>query len=340
VSRATLQDLGLALLTGTLVGVSPFTPNDLVPSLVAGAVVAGLVLRHRMVVRARVEEVGAAPPAATFSLPLRSPLFWATALALVAVFAPTLRWLYQQWTVSIWQNDHGIFTPLVMAFFARSILRRDTQSAGEDSLWGLPLVAAGLALVFVDAAIRTFYLSAVGLVLVIPGLSLLLLGARRTRALAFPLVLGLFLLPIPNVLATHIYLRRLTAAGAEPILRQLDYTFMRFDTTFVMPNSNILISDACSGFAALYAVVGVALILAVFTDSRWRRAALLLSAVPLAFTSNIVRAVVLVVLVDVFGPALLETPIHEASGAATFCVVLLVQYAISGGRRTLQAILS
>ena len=45
--------------------------------------------------------------------------------------------------------------------------------------------------------IRSELMSAVGLVLILPGLSLLLLGARRTRLSALPLLIAAMMLPIP-----------------------------------------------------------------------------------------------------------------------------------------------
>ena len=50
-SRDTLQSLGWALFGGVLFAVSPFTPDDLVPSIIAGFVAGALVLVYRLVIR-------------------------------------------------------------------------------------------------------------------------------------------------------------------------------------------------------------------------------------------------------------------------------------------------
>jgi exosortase/archaeosortase family protein len=51
---------------------------------------------------------------------------------------------------------------------------------------------------------------------------------------------------------------------------------------------------------------------------------LLLSAIPLALLCNMVRVTLLVLLCRVFGNDLLDTPIHEGSGAIAFVVVFLI----------------
>ena len=38
-------------------------------------------------------------------------LLAARAIELVALYAPTARWLYGRWTMSVWHNAHGLFIP-------------------------------------------------------------------------------------------------------------------------------------------------------------------------------------------------------------------------------------
>ena len=260
--------------------------------------------------------------------------------------APTGRWMFRMWTASVWENGHSVFVPLVILYFAyRSLTRSEgrrvdeERGAAESSAWGLPVVIAGLVIVILDSAIHTRYLAAIGLVLCIPGLSLLFLGARRTRKLAFPLTLCIFLLPIPFSVSEQILLRNATAAGVEPVIRLLGYPVTRELTVLMLPGFTIDVSAACSGFSALYASAFFAVILAVHAGSKWRAALILLSVWPIAVGANILRAAVLVVMMDNFGRGILDTRVHGGSGAATFVIALGALYLLAG-RDTIRSVTS
>jgi drug/metabolite transporter superfamily protein YnfA len=131
--------------------------------------------------------------------PARRPEFrprWAAhtvwILLAILVFAPTIYWLWQRWTMDIWHNVHGMFIPFVAAYFIYKVLRSDPIVDVEQSAWGFLFLILGLGMIVLDSAIRTQLLSAFGMVVCLPGLSLLLLGSRRTRALAFVLGFVLF----------------------------------------------------------------------------------------------------------------------------------------------------
>jgi hypothetical protein len=51
------------------------------------------------------------PRTQAVSLPRLSPRDVALVLLALAVFAPTLAWLYTQWTISVFRNGHGLFIP-------------------------------------------------------------------------------------------------------------------------------------------------------------------------------------------------------------------------------------
>ena len=45
-------------------------------------------------------------------------LVWVVAVQLGVLFAPTLVWLWERWTLSVWHNGHGILIALVVAYLA------------------------------------------------------------------------------------------------------------------------------------------------------------------------------------------------------------------------------
>jgi exosortase len=325
-----LREIALALTAGVVFTVSPFTPNELAPAAAGGFVVGAGILAWRLRPASGVWEE-AAEAGAPSALRLDHVLAASVLLLCLAVFAPTLQWMYSEWTRSVWSNEHGIFVPFAMAWLARNALRGDGGPA-QASAWGFLPLGLGLALAVADANAQTHYLASLGLLLTLPGLSLLLLGVRRTIALRVPLLIGILLVPIPYTLGTPLALRTLTASGVLPLLHLLGFTAMREGTLLLLPRQNFVVADACSGVATLYASLAAAMVLAAISGSHWRRAALILSAPLLAVGANVVRVTLLVLLAQTFGTDLLDTAIHEASGVATFAVALVALLAIANSR--------
>jgi exosortase len=253
---------------------------------------------------------------------------WGWILLAILVFTPTIRWLWQRWTISVWHNVHGMFVPFIVAYFIREVLRADPIVDAEQSAWGFLFLIPGLAMVALDSAIRTQLLSAFGMIVCLPGLSLLLLGGRRTRALAFVWALSFLMLPIPAAFIERfdLLMRRITATGAELVLPLFDVPVGRVDTTLFLAKHNLIVGDACSGFAPLYASITLALILAYMNPSWLRRVITLGAVFPITMACNILRIVLLALILQRWGPAPLGTALHPASGLlmSTVGLALLV----------------
>ena len=329
VSRATIREIALAAVITAVIALGPLTPNELGPSLLIGAAVAGGVAFWRLR-RPRDEADEARAGAKIQLLPLAGWLGLAGLWTLA--FLPTLRWLGHQWTYSVWANDHGIFMPFIMGYLVWNILRQDSDPEPDASALGLPLLGAGVLASIIDVFAGTKYLGMLGLLLSLPGLSLLLLGRRRTRMLGVPLVLSLLMTPIPITLSTHLFLRHITAVAVEPLIRATGTPVLREDTILQLSSGTFVVANACSGFSTLYASISVALVLALLARSPSRRVTLLLLAPVLAIAANIIRVAALVLIAHFVGQWTLDTPLHEATGVATFAVVLVGLFAVAKER--------
>lgn len=318
-----LRDVTLGLGLGGLLAISPFTPNEWKPSLAIGAAAAAAFVLWRMTVRPDARPQEAERERAFAPVPAR---VWLALGAVALVFVPTALMLYESWTATVWNNAHGILLPPLMGYLTWSTLRHDPHPEPESSPWGLVLFVGGLLLVAIDGMLLTRYLAVLGLVIVLPGLSLLFLGPRRTRRLKVPLVLGLFMMPVPYATGVHLFLKQTTAAIVAPAIAALGVPVLREDTLLHLPRASFLVADACSGFSALYAAVGLSIVLAASARSWWRRLLLLVAAWPLAIACNVVRVFLLVVVANEFGLGILDTPFHEGSGVATFWGVVLLLF--------------
>jgi exosortase len=243
---------------------------------------------------------------------------------LVLLYAPTVVWLFDRWTLSVWQHAHGLLIPPVVGYFAYQELKSLAGRPRSSSKWGFAFLVPALVLHALDAGMHTQLLSAFALMLSLPGLSLLLLGAERTRAIAFPLLFLAFALPIPLAFTEQIHwqLRQVITAGTAAAVPWFGIPVFVEGTTLHMANGAVQVADACSGFSTLYAAIAVACLTAYSTRSRTRKALVLLSAVPLAIGANLLRVVGLVLLVVWTGPGILDTFVHPLSGILTFALAL------------------
>jgi exosortase len=262
---------------------------------------------------------------------------WATVLvvsALAIVYAPTVAWLFGRWTISVWHHAHGMFIPPLVAWLIAQELRRHRELPVTASAWGFALLVPALSLHVLDTGIQTQLLSAISLVIALPGLSLLFLGWPRTRVILFPLLFTAFALPIPLALTerVHLALRHLTTDVVTPMLSMSGVSLFTQGTTVHLANATVEIADACSGFSTLYAAMAFAFLLAYFSPTTMRRVLLLAAAAPIAIASNLLRMFLLLLLVVWRGPEILDTFIHPLSGMLTFAVALPVLLWIGGDR--------
>jgi exosortase len=242
----------------------------------------------------------------------------------VVLFAPTMAWLFDRWTLSVWQHAHGLLIPPLVGYFVYQELKPLTGLARSSSAWGFAFLVPALALHAVDAGMHTQLLSAAALILSLPGFALLLLGTRRTRAIAFPLAFLAFALPIPLAFTEQVHwqLRQIATTGTATVVPWLGIPLFVEGTTLHMAQGALEVADACSGFSTLYAAVAVAALTAYSTRSPMRRAVVLLSAAPLAIAANLLRVIALVLLVVWQGSDILDTFVHPLSGMATFALAL------------------
>jgi exosortase len=255
-----------------------------------------------------------------------SILKWLVAPLLVVLYMPTVLWLWDRWTLSVWHNAHGFLIFLVIIYLVSKELRRLKDLPVSSSAWGFLILVPALALHALDAGMHTQILSAIALVLTLPGLALLFLGVPRTKAIGFPLVFMFFTLPIPLALTEHLHLvlRKIATLGTAYVVPKLGVPLYVEGTTLHIPRGILQVADACSGFSTLYAAVAVACLVAYTCPDPRRRVLTLLAAVPLAIGANIIRVILLVLLVQWQGLGILGTSWHTTSGLFTFALALPV----------------
>ena len=226
--------------------------------------------------------------------------------------------------MSVWHNAHGALIAAVIAYLVWRELSSKTRLPRASSAWGFVFLVPALLLHALDAGMHTQLLSALSLVVALPGLALLFIGVERTRSIAFLLFFLVFTLPIPLAATeqVHLLLRHVATAATALVIPWFGIPLFAEGTRLQIPNGTLQVADACSGFSTLYAAVAVACLTAYFCPSPRRRLMVLLLAAPIAILANILRVILLTLLVHWFGIEILGTSLHTISGLFTFVLAL------------------
>ncbi len=238
--------------------------------------------------------------------------------------------------MSVWHNAHGVLIATIIGYLIWRELRSTGKLAPASNAWGFVFLVPALLLHALDAGMHTQLLSAISLVLALPGLALLFLGMERTRSIAFLLFFLVFTLPIPLAATEqlHLLLRQVATAATALVIPWFGIPLYAEGTRLQIPNGTLQVADACSGFSTLYAAVAVAALTAYFCHSPRRRLLVLLLAAPIAILANILRVVLLTLLVHWFGVQILGTSLHSISGLFTFVLALPVIFWLGTVRPT------
>jgi exosortase/archaeosortase family protein len=85
-----------------------------------------------------------------------------------------------------------------------------------------------------------------------------------------------------------------------------------------MPNVEVAILDACSGFSTLYASITAAILFAYLATSTSRRFLVLALAAPFAIACNILRCAALALMAHAWGIDVLSTFLHPLTAIIAF----------------------
>lgn len=197
--------------------------------------------------------------------------------------------------VQLWQrepeNSHGFVVPLLAAAI---LWRRRTRGAiiGCPQVSGLLLLAMALA---AKSAGDYFYYDSfehIGFMLAVTAIVWMLAGRQGLRWSWPALLLLLFMFPLPYRLATAMRepLRQIATVGSTYVLQTMGYPAVYEGFVVLIDETRIGVAEVCSGLSML-TVFGALCWAAIFLldATWWQRLLILLSAVPIALVSNIVR---------------------------------------------------
>ena len=247
-------------------------------------------------------------------------------------YSPAFHKLMMRWS----SGDNNYAYLIVPLFIYLCWERRSRFRFGEFSWspWGLLPIFLSVGLILLGELGSVETLLYIGIWGCLVGLALLLYG-RRIRFLIFPLIVLLFIVPLPP------FVNRLLTFKLKIVSSTLTAEMLRTAGISVLQNGNILdlgvgklqVVDACSGLRSFMSMILISIVIGYFfVNAWWRRMILLLVILPLSIFLNAVRIFVTGLLTANGNLDLAQSFFHDFSGWLLFmiavCLLVLIAFAL------------
>jgi exosortase len=147
------------------------------------------------------------------------------------------------------------------------------------------------------------------------------------RALWFPLLFFVFMVPLPGVLVDTLTgpLKQLVSVIAENVLHTADYPIARTGVMLSIGPYELLVADACSGLRSMFSLAATGLLyMYLMARKSWLHNLIMAASIlPIAFAANIVRVIVLVLITYHFGDEAGQGFLHGSAGMLLIIAALL-----------------
>jgi len=253
--------------------------------------------------------------------------FVSCAILLLIVYFPVFKSMFERWVAPESYYGHGFIIPIVSLFIVwqrRNILRKTKVSSDVAGLW---IIVAGLFVNIVCAALKVYFVSGFSFVFVLYGLVLFFFGREMARNLIFPIFFLLAMVPLPLVVVGNltVKLKLLAAECATFLLNRIGFPSRLDGSTILMPASYTIVEAPCSGLRSLISLLTLGLLFAyAMKGSYVRKGLFLLSSVPIAMATNIIRIMIIAVVNDLYGEKVATGFVHDFSGFLVFGIAFLL----------------
>ncbi len=258
-------------------------------------------------------------------------LIWLPIIAgLIVLYLPSLVDLFR----GVWSTDQQGHGPIVLGIACWLVYRKwpDMLRASEgqpiSATAGWPIFIFGL-LLYVIGRSQDILLFEIGSVIwLLAAILLLMRGSAALKALWFPLFFMLFMIPLPGAVvdAATMPMKMAVSYIAENILFSAGYPIARTGVILQIGQYKLLVADACAGLHTLFTLeaLGLLYLNIIRHDSLFRNITLAILIVPISFTANVIRVMVLTLITYHYGDEAGQGFLHGFAGMVLFLTALLL----------------
>lgn len=245
------------------------------------------------------------------------------------LFLPTYYYSFQyNWNRE--DQSHGLIVLFIVIYLLWNklpLLKYKSTISRFEQITGWFILILGLVIFVVGRSQNILILDLGSQMPVLFGGVILLAGFTGAKKLWFPIFFMLFMLPIPQAFLTQVTLPMKIAVStvAESVLFHLsNIPIAREGVMLFVDQYRLFVADACAGVHTLISLEALGLLYLDLVKSKsvWRNILLAILVIPISFTANVIRVIVLVLITFYFGNQAAQGFIHEYAGMVLFLVAL------------------
>ena len=258
------------------------------------------------------------------------PIWLPIIAGLIVLYLPSLVDLFR----GIWSTDQQAHGPIVLGIACWLIYRKWPEmwrlSEGRPMApsAGWLLFIFGLVLYVIGRSQDILLLEIGSVIWILAAILLLMRGSAALKAQWFPLFFMLFMIPLPATIVDTLTMPMKMAVSyvAESILFWANYPIARTGVILQIGQYKLLVADACAGLHTLFTLeaLGLLYLNIIRHDSLFRNIALAIFIVPISFTANVIRVMVLTLITYHFGDEAGQGFLHGFAGMVLFLSALLL----------------
>lgn len=250
------------------------------------------------------------------------------AVLLLVAFFSGLRDLVAVWDTQE-EYSFGYMIPGVSLYLLWQRRERVAATDFAGSWWGTAVVATGVLLLGVGQIGTLGTVVQYAFLISLYGLVLAYTGFRGFAAMAAPLAILAFMMPLPNYLLREVsqVLQLWSSQLGVMVIRAFGITVSLEGNVIDLGGLRLQVVEACSGLRYLLPLMAIGFIAAIlFRAAFWKRAVVFLSTIPITVVMNSARIGLIAVLAEYFGKSMAEGFLHDFEGWVVFmiCTALLV----------------
>jgi exosortase B len=257
------------------------------------------------------------------------PEWWPVLLGLAVLFVPTFYDLFTGAWVGEEQGHGPIIFGLALWLIYRKWPEMLAATTPPRASWtGWPILVVGLLCHTLGRSQKILMLEVLSIILVTMAVLLVKRGGRALGVLWFPFFFMIFMVPLPSefVAAVTMPMKMAVSWATEHILFAFGYPISRSGVILQIGQYQLLVADACAGLQTLLTLeaLGLFYLNLMRHPSGFRNIGLALFIIPISFSANVIRVIVLTLITYYYGDAAGQGFLHGFAGMVLFVTALVL----------------
>jgi exosortase B len=257
------------------------------------------------------------------------PEWWPVLLGLAVLFVPTFYDLFTGAWVGEEQGHGPIIFGLALWLIYRKWPEMLAATTPPRASWtGWPILVVGLLCHTLGRSQKILMLEVLSIILVMMAVLLVKRGGRALAVLWFPFFFMIFMVPLPSefVAAVTMPMKMAVSWATEHILFAFGYPISRSGVILQIGQYQLLVADACAGLQTLLTLeaLGLFYLNLMRHPSAFRNIGLALFIIPISFSANVIRVIVLTLITYYYGDAAGQGFLHGFAGMVLFVTALVL----------------